>query len=115
MRFVVYQFAQRKGRDAGAVEVEIAQFQAKTGRYARERIWQTPLVTDPITWWKAYGLVMGNQLSPLAEIGVLLAQFPASIAAVERGNKVVIFVLPSILNQFQPSNIMIPKCFVSPC
>ena len=93
MCFVFQQFAHPKVREAGEVEVEMAQFQAKAGRYARDRIWKTPLLTDPVTWWKAYGLLSGGLVSPLAEVGILLAQFPASIAAVERGNKVVVGLL----------------------
>jgi len=34
-----------------------------------------------------YGVGGGGKITSLAEVAILLAQFPVSIAAVERGNK----------------------------
>ena len=65
---------------------------------------------DPKTWWGSIAVTSGNKPTPLGTIAALLAQFPASIAPVERGNKVsfhinylflLFTVFPFIVSVFQ--------------
>jgi len=49
-------------------------------------MWKICITIDPITWWRANGTSCGK-LTPLATIALNLAEYPSSIACVERGNK----------------------------
>jgi hypothetical protein len=88
----IYDFARRWDLDEDLVEGELACYLAKTHRYDRERMWTGRSKFDPVTWWGANGSEAGK-LTPLAEIAIPLAQYPASIAAVERGNKVGVGII----------------------